>query len=44
MSDLFIIILDYLDGVWLQDMMQLILLDDTDSDNVACELIYMIMR
>jgi hypothetical protein len=43
-SDLFNIILDYSNGVWLQEMMQLMLQDDTDSDDVACELIYVIMR
>jgi hypothetical protein len=43
-SDLFNIMLDYLDGVWLREMMQLMLSDDTDSDDVARELIYMIMR
>ena len=44
MSDLFNIMLDYSDGVWLREMMQLILSYDTDSDDVACELIYVIMR
>ena len=43
-SGLFNIIPDYLDGVWLREMMQLMLSDDTDSDDVSCELIYMIMR
>jgi hypothetical protein len=36
--------LDYSDGVWLGEMMQLMLFDDIDSDDVAHELIYMIMR
>jgi hypothetical protein len=43
-SDLFNIMVDYLDGVWLQEMMQLMLSDDTDNDDVARELIYVIMR
>jgi hypothetical protein len=43
-SDLFNIMLDYLGGVWLQEMMQLRLSDDTDSGDVARELIYVIMR
>ena len=30
-SDLFNIMHDYLDGVWLQEMMQLMLLDDSDD-------------
>jgi hypothetical protein len=38
-SDLFNIMSDYLDGVWLREVMQLILLDDTNSDDVARELI-----
>jgi hypothetical protein len=38
-SDLFSIILVYLDGVWLREMMQLMLSDDTDSDDGACDLI-----
>jgi hypothetical protein len=37
-SDLFSIMLDYSDGVWLQEMMQLMLSDDTDSDDGAHEL------
>jgi hypothetical protein len=32
-SDLFNIISDYSDGVWFREMMQLILSDDTDSDD-----------
>jgi hypothetical protein len=32
-SKLFNIMLDYSDGVWLQEMMQLMLSDDTDSDD-----------
>jgi hypothetical protein len=38
-SDLFNIMPDYLDGVWLREMMQLMLLDDIDSDYGACDLI-----
>ena len=43
-SYLFSIMLDYSDGVCLQEMMQLMLSNDTDSDDVARELIYVIMR
>jgi hypothetical protein len=43
-SDLFNIMPDYSDGVWLREMMQLMLSDDIDSDDVARELIYVIMR
>jgi hypothetical protein len=43
-SDLFSIMLDYSYGVWLRDMMQLMLSDDIDSNDVTRELIYMIMR
>jgi hypothetical protein len=43
-SDLFNIMLDYSGGVWLREMMQLMLSDDTDSGDVARDLIYMIMR
>ena len=43
-SDLFSIMPDYSDGVWLREMMHLMLSDDTDSDDVARELIYVIMR
>jgi hypothetical protein len=43
-SDLFNIMLDYSDGVWLREMMHLMLSYDTDSGDVACELIYVIMR
>jgi hypothetical protein len=43
-SDLFIIMLDYSDGVWIREMMQSMLSDDTNSDDVAHEFIYMIMR
>jgi hypothetical protein len=32
-SDLFNIMLDYSDGVWLREMMQLMLSDDSDSDD-----------
>jgi hypothetical protein len=40
-SDLFSIriMLDYSDGVWLRDMMQLMLSDDTNSDDGARDLI-----
>jgi hypothetical protein len=38
-SDLFNIMPDYSDGVWLREMMQLMLSDDADNDDVACELI-----
>jgi hypothetical protein len=34
-SDLFNIMLDYSDGVWLREMMQLMPSDDTDSDDGA---------
>jgi hypothetical protein len=44
MSGLFNIMLDYSGGVWIQEMMQLMLSDDIDSGDVACELICMIMR
>jgi hypothetical protein len=37
-SDLFNIMPDYSDGVWLRDMMQLLLSDDTDSDDGAHDL------
>jgi hypothetical protein len=37
-SDLFNIMPDYSDGVWLQEMMQLMLSDDTDSDDGAHDL------
>ena len=37
-SDLFSIMPDYSDGVWLQELMQLMLSDDTDSDNGAHDL------
>ena len=43
-SDLFNITPDYSDGVWLREMMQLMLSDETDSDDVSHELIYVIMR
>ena len=43
-SDLFKIMLDYSNGVWLREMMHLMLSNDIDSDDVACELIYVIMR
>jgi hypothetical protein len=38
-SDLFNIMLDYLVGVWLQDMMQLMLSYDIDSNDGACDMI-----
>jgi hypothetical protein len=38
-SDLFNIMSDYSDGVWFWEMMQLILSDDTDSDDGARDLI-----
>jgi hypothetical protein len=38
-SDLFNIMPDYLDGVWFQEMMQLMLSDDTNSDDGARDLI-----
>jgi hypothetical protein len=38
-SDLFNIMPDYPDGVWLQEMMQLMLSNDTDSDDGAHDLI-----
>jgi hypothetical protein len=38
-SDLFSIMPDYSDGVWLREMMQLMLSDDTDSDDGARDLI-----
>jgi hypothetical protein len=38
-SDLFIIMPNYSDGVWLREMMQLILSDDIDSDDGARDLI-----
>jgi hypothetical protein len=39
LEDLFNIMSDYLDGVWFQEMMQLILSDETDSDDGAHDLI-----
>jgi hypothetical protein len=38
-SDLFNIMSDYSDGVWFQEMMQLMLSDDTDSNDGARDLI-----
>jgi hypothetical protein len=38
-SDLFSIMYDYSGGVWLREMMQLMLSDDTDSDDGARDLI-----
>jgi hypothetical protein len=38
-SDLFIIMPDYSDGVWLREMIQLMLSDDIDSDDGAHDLI-----
>jgi hypothetical protein len=43
-SDLFYIMPNYSDAIWIRDMMKLMLSDDTDSDDVAHGLIYMIMR
>ena len=43
-SDLFNIMHDYSDRVWLREKMQLMLSDDTASGDIARELIYMIMR
>ena len=48
-SDLFNIMPDYSNGVWLREMMQLMiffwmLLDDTDNGDVAHDLICVIMR
>ena len=38
-SDLFSIMFDYSDGAWFQEMMQLMLSDDTDSDDGSHDLI-----
>jgi len=38
-SDLFSIMPDYSDGVCLREMMQLMLSDDIDNDEGACDLI-----
>jgi hypothetical protein len=38
-SDLFNIMSNYSDGVWFQEMMQLMLSDDTDSDDGAHDII-----
>jgi hypothetical protein len=38
-GDLFSIMRDYSDGVWLLEMMKLMLSDDTDGDDGACDLI-----
>jgi hypothetical protein len=38
-SDLFNIMYDYSDGVWFREMIQLMLSDDTDSDDGAHDLI-----
>jgi hypothetical protein len=38
-SDLFNIMHDYSNGVWLREMMKLMLSDDTDSDDGAHDLI-----
>jgi hypothetical protein len=43
-SDLFNTMPHYSDGVWIREMVQLMILDDIDSDDVAHELIYVIMR
>jgi hypothetical protein len=36
-SDLFSIMFDYSYGVWIQEMMQLMISDDIDSDDGACD-------
>jgi hypothetical protein len=38
-SDLFSIMPDYSDGVWLREMIQLMLSDDIDNDEGTCDLI-----
>ena len=43
-SDLFNIMSDYSDVVWLREIMQLMLSNDIDSGDIARELIYVIMR
>ena len=43
-SDLFSIMHNYSDGVWLREMIQWMLPNDIDGDDVARELIYVIMR
>jgi hypothetical protein len=43
-SDLFIIMPNYSNGVWLREMMHLMLSYDTNSDDVSHDLIYIIMR
>jgi hypothetical protein len=43
-SDLFNIMPDYSEGVWPQEMMQLMISDDSDSGDVSHELIYVITR
>ena len=39
LSDLSNIMLNHLDGIWIREMMQLLLLDDIDSDDGARDLI-----
>jgi hypothetical protein len=39
LSDLFNIIPNYLDGVWIREMMQLMLSNDTNSDDGAHDFI-----
>jgi hypothetical protein len=39
LSGLFNIMFDYSDGVWFREMMQLMLSDDTDSDDGARDII-----
>ena len=41
-SDLSSIMSDYSDGVWFREMMQLVLLDDTDSDDGAQDIIIIV--
>jgi hypothetical protein len=43
-SDLLNIMPDYSDGVWIQEMVHLMILYDIDNDDVSHEFIYMIMR
>jgi hypothetical protein len=38
-SDLFSIMLNYLYGVWIREMMLLMLSNDTDHDDGACDII-----
>jgi len=43
-SELFNIMLNYSGGVWLREMMQLMLSNDTNSGDVTRDLIYVITR